>query len=200
MKGFKLFWIVIAIVSVPFSCYLGFTQGGGENLLENSGFEERGENGLPRGWRIIPAYAGKGEAIRDDQYANSGRYSLRITPNKRNTSEGFGVFMMINPSKIQGKEITISGFVRVEGIGENAAAILFKTEKENWLPLPKDTGDKFVPFSQTFSISKTVPETGLLLLVGGTKGSIWFDDLSLRVAQGPISSKPQNTRGYTEGQ
>ena len=156
----------------------------GENLLQNPGFEEKGETGFPKGWQIIPAYDGKGEATLDDQNAYAGKYSLRLKPNKKNTSEAFGVYMMLDPKKVQGKEVTISGFAKQEGLGDNAAGILFKTDKENYAIISKAQERKFIPDSKTFRISQSIPEAGVLILVQGTKGTVWFDDLSLTVSEG----------------
>jgi len=157
-----------------------------DNLPAYDGFEEKGEYNLPRNWRVIPAYEGKGEAFMDHDAVQTGNYSLRIKPNNRNTSGAFGVYRMLNADAVRGKEITISGFAKVEGIGDNKAGILFKTDVENWLILPKDTGGKFVSFSKTFSISGKSPDPGVLLLISGTKGSVWFDDLRIYEVKGPI--------------
>ncbi len=148
----------------------------GNNLLEDGGFEESDAKGLPGGWRIVPQHKGKGQAVVDTTFAHSGRYSLKLKPNKKSTSEGFGVFLMLDEDALKGKDITISGFVKAEGITDNAAVCL-STDKENWIPLPKDTKGEFVPFSKTFSLSRSISKAGLLLLVGGTRGTVWLDDL-----------------------
>jgi hypothetical protein len=138
---------------------------------------------MPIGWRIVPHYKGKGEAVVDETSVYSGRYSLKLKPNKKNTSDAFGVFIMLDKEALKGKEITISGYVRAEGIGENGAGILLNTDKKNWLMLPKNTKGKFAPFSKNFSISPKIPEAGLLLLVSGTKGTVWFDELTVNVIE-----------------
>lgn len=155
----------------------------GSNLLQNGGFEQSGAEGLPSGWRIIPHHKGKGEAVVDETFAHSGRYSLKLKPNKRNTSEGFAVFVMLDKDALEGREITISGFVKTEGAAKSAAAILLSTDKKNWLMLPKDTKETFVPFTKTFPISRSIPQAGLLLFVGGTKGAVWFDELTVNVVE-----------------
>jgi ribosomal protein L24E len=154
----------------------------GANLVLNGGFEQEGSDGLPRGWHIVPAYAGKGTAFRDGARANSGRFSLRLIPNEKNTSEAFGVFMMLDADKISGAEVTIRGTVMAESLGGNGAGILLKAKDEHWLIFPRDTGAKFVPFEKTLSIPKGISEAGLLILVGGTRGSLWVDDLHVGLA------------------
>jgi hypothetical protein len=157
------------------------------NLLTNGGFEEKGTTELPQGWQIVPAYAGKGLARSDEQTYFSGQTSLLLQPNEKNTSASFGVFQMLKPDDIKGREITISGRLKTEGIGDNTVAILLKTDQENWLPLPKDTGGQFLPFSKTFQIASSIPEAGMLLLISGTQGRVWFDDLA--VSEGKAASE-----------
>lgn len=167
----------------------------GNNLLENGGFEQPDAKGLPGGWQIVPHHKGKGQAVADTTFAHSGRYSLKLKPNKKTTSEGFGVVLMLDKDALKGKDITISGFVRAEGITGNAAVCL-STDKENWIPIPKDTKGEFVPFSKTFSLSRSISKAYLLILVGGTRGTVWLDDLVVSDGKNSVEStatKPPET-------
>ncbi|NIM99457.1 MAG: hypothetical protein GTO24_15715 [candidate division Zixibacteria bacterium] len=184
----KLF-LALLIISLSGFPTLGSIKAASDNLIENGGFEEEGGDGLPRGWQIIPNRVGRGEAIMDYKSVHSGKSSLRLKPNKRTTSEGFGIFMMLDRAKVQGKEITISGYAKLEDMRKITGAILFKTDRENWVIIPKVAENKFVPFSKTFSVATSIPEAALLLLVGGTKGSVWLDNLSLRVSFGTTSMR-----------
>jgi Tol biopolymer transport system component len=159
-----------------------------DNLSVLDGFEEKGENGLSENWRIIPAYEGKGEASMDHDNVQTGNYSLKLKPNHKNTSAAFGVFRLLNADAVKGKKITISGFTKVDGIGDNRAGILFKTDRDDWLLFPQDTGGKFVPFSKTVSVAESIPEANMLLLISGTKGSVWFDDLKVQEVGGQLES------------
>lgn len=154
--------------------------GQGGNVVRNGGFELLQANLLPDGWEIIPAYKKNGTAIADKEVINRGQHSIKIMPGKKNTSEAFGVFQMLNASELKGKEITIKGFIRTKNISDTVA-ILLNTDKENWFVLPKNTGNKFVSFNKNFSISNSISKVGLLLLVSGTTGSVWFDDISVEV-------------------
>lgn len=187
----KFFYLIIFIISTSFSYYPGSATAFGDNLVKNGDFEQKGKGGLPRGWQVVPSSVGKGNAIMDDKNVHSGQYSLRLKPNKKNTPEGFGVFMMLDSAAIHGKEVTIKGFAKIKGLGENTAAILLNTDRPNWVVIPKVAENKFVPFEKTFSISDSIPEAGLLLLVGGTKGNLWLDDLSIQVNQ---VSPPENLK------
>lgn len=155
------------------------------NFIENAGFEQEGTGGIPEGWVLSPDHAKRGKAVMDDEKAHTGKYSLMLKPGWSNTSDGFGVLMTLDSDKIRGKDVTISGYAMHEGLGKNTAAIMFKTNKMNWLVIPKNTENKFIPFSKSFS----VPDSGLddtsliFLLVGGKNGAIWFDDLSLTVGK-----------------
>jgi Tol biopolymer transport system component len=178
-------WVLLSLmmISVSFVYRPGLSAENKDNLLENGGFEVRGEDGLPRGWRIIPAYAGKGEAMMDDRSVHSGKYSLKLKPNKKNTTEAFGVVMFLDPAKLQGKEVTLSGYAKLEGMGQNATVILLKTDRENYLIIPQAIQNEFFFFSRTFSVANSIPEAALLFLVQGIRGSAWIDDLSLKVSQ-----------------
>jgi len=184
----KFFCLFFAITSIILSCYSKPDMTFAENILENPGLEEKGTKGLPAGWSVVPHHRKKGKAAQDDKNAYTGSYSLRLSPNKKNDREGFAVFRMLNIEDIRGKEVIVSGFVKVEGIGKNNAAIALKTDKANWLELPRDTGGKFVPFSKTISIAKSIPEAALLVFVTGTGGSVWLDDLKILVGKEPSAS------------
>ncbi len=183
---------------ISFSCYTTVTTLGSDNILGNPGFEEPGSEGLPKGWNILPAYKGKGQAFMDLKNMQTGKSSLRIKPNMKNTKAAFGVYRQINPDSVKGREITISGFAKVLGIGNNNAGILFKTEKENWLVLPKDTEGKFVFFSKTFKVAGSIPEANIMLLISGTEGDIWFDDLRVYDASNTFSKENEENKSKTQ--
>jgi hypothetical protein len=184
VANIKFFCLVLLIISIPSGYRIDFDKASGDNLVKNWGFEEKGEGGLPKGWRIIPAYKGKGKATLDGKSVHSGKYSLRLKPNKKNIYEAFGIFMILDPAKLQGKDVTISGFAKHNGLGEyKAAGILIETDRKNYVILPKLPENEFFHFSKTFSIANSIPAAALLLLIQGTKGSVWFDDLSLKVTK-----------------
>lgn len=148
------------------------------NLVSNGGFEEV-EGAMPRGWSVPPHMTDRGTATADTANVHGGRRSLKMVPTKRNQAEGFAVYAPLSPQALQGKQVTISGFVAVDGVGQNPVALLFKAGGENWILVSKDTAGKFVPFSRAFSVPKDATEAALLLFVGGTQGRAWFDDLSV---------------------
>ncbi len=154
------------------------------NVIENGGFEQEGDKNLPSGWQIIPSSAGKGKSFMDSDTVHTGRYSLRIKPNRKNTREGYGVLTSIDPSLIQGKEITISGYAKIENIKKNTAAILFNTDRKTWIVIPKVNEDEFVYFSKSMKIAESIPEALLFIFVAGQTGGIWIDDLALEVRSG----------------
>lgn len=163
----------------------------GANVVRNGGFEQVEAGALPNGWQIVPAYKAKGNAAADETTRHGGQYSLKLTPNSKNSSAAYGVFQMLDAAGLKGKEITISGFVRVEGVS-STPGILLDTGKENWLILPQNTGRKFVSFNKAFSISKSISKAGLLLLVSGTTGNVWFDDVT--VGTGEESSAQEDVQ------
>jgi len=181
-KSTLFFFLIILFTNV--ACSSISTGATGTNYLGNPDFEEKGKNNLPSGWSVVPAYEGKGDASIDQESVKTGKYSLKLKPNHRNTSAAFGVFKLLNADAVKGKKITISGFAKVEGIGENRAGILFKTDRDEWLLFPQDTGGKFISFSKTISVSQSIPEANMLLLISGTKGSVWFDDLKVQTVDG----------------
>ncbi len=192
-------YLFIAIILASFSCYAAPDTTFAENILENPGFEEKGTDGLPKGWSVVPHHVEKGSATQDDQNAHEGAYSLKLSPNKKNDKEGFAVFRMLNIEDIGGQKVTIRGFVKVEGIGKNNAAIALKTDKANWLKLPSDTGGKFVSLSKTISIAKSIPEAAILVFVTGTGGSVWLDDLEILVGREPSASEKKKIQITAQG-
>lgn len=103
--------------------------------------------------------------------------------------------MLLNADAVKGKKVTISGFTKVEGIGNNRAGILFKTDRDDWILFPQDTGGKFVPFSKIISVAESIPEANMLLLVSGTKGTVWFDDLKVQAADGRLEDAGGPSQG-----
>lgn len=183
------FWTALIMISILLYSHQGYAQGTGENILVNGGFEENGEHGLPGGWQIMPNHGGRGKAVMDDRKVHSGNFSLKLEPNRKNTPEGFGVFMKLNPEAVKGREVTISGYARLDGMGRNPAGILFKTDRANWLIIPQAVQNEFFFFSKTFTIADSIPEAFLFFIAGGTKGSAWLDDLSLSITRRGSPSK-----------
>lgn len=165
----------------------------GGNILPNGGFEKPGAGGLPLDWRVMPNFASHGSAAMDGKFVHSGRFSLKLSPNWRDNSDGFGVFLPLNPQEVEGREVTISGYARLEGMGKNPAGLLFKTDKANWLIFLQAVQNRFFFFSRTFQVSKSIPEASLCFMVGGKTGSAWIDDLSVTVASAQ-AGKPGTLR------
>jgi hypothetical protein len=183
--------LFLAAAAIAFSCYsppdtasagkVSAQDASTQYLLEDVDFEDAAESGLPVGWAVVPHHREKGATTRDDRNAYSGRHSLKISPNRRNDAEGFGVFKMLNAPDLKGNDVTISGYVRAEGLGKSNVAVVLKTNKANWIKLPSETKGRFVPFSKTISVADSIPEAALLVMVGGTRGSVWLDDLKVLV-------------------
>jgi hypothetical protein len=92
IRAGALWWVALLCMLIPLHESVGSAGTASGNILSNGGFEERGEKGLPSGWQIMPERDGKGDAVLDTKSVHSGTYSLKISPNKRNSAEGFGVF------------------------------------------------------------------------------------------------------------
>ena len=58
----KFRYLLFAITGLIFFCYSGPDMASAENILENSGFEEKGTAGLPEGWNVVPHHMKKGAA------------------------------------------------------------------------------------------------------------------------------------------
>jgi hypothetical protein len=153
----------------------------GRDVPLKEDFEENGRKGLPEGWHIMPGHSGRGRAVIDRTIFHSGKGSLRLSPGRGNKAEGFGVFIILNPETIKGKKVTISGYARLEGMGTEPAALLLKTDKDNWLILPQKVQKKFFHFSKTFAVSDRVSKGYLFFIAGGKKGSVWLDDLLITI-------------------
>ncbi len=165
----------------------------GGNLLANGGFEQPGSNGLPEGWSLMPNRNGRGEARLDTEHVYSGKYSLRLAPNKHNTDEGFGVFTYLNPADLKGKEITISGRAMMAGLGSSGAGLLLKTDRDDWIIFPESVQNQFVEFRKTLQLGPQFSQAYLFFIVGGKTGAAWLDDLSVTsegAAKGAAAAKP----------
>jgi hypothetical protein len=196
----KILYLVMAILVINSGCYSGaektsdrdILENPGEarielvenNIIENGGFEQKGEKDFPVGWQPFPANARRGKAFMDSKTVYSGKYSLRFKPTKRNTRGGFGVYTRLDPFLIKGKEITISGYAKIENIRINTAVIFLKTDRTSLLVIPKGTEDKFVGFSKSIKIADSIPEATLFIFVAGKKGGVWIDNLSLEITPG----------------
>ena len=163
-------------------CMVGYPAYGAMNSVVNGGFEDV-EGTMPRGWTVPPHLAERGSATVDTANVHSGRRSLMLAPNGRNTPEGFAVYAPLDAAALQGKEVTVSGYVAVEGV-VGTVAVAFKAGGVNWIPVSKETGGKFVVFAKTFSAPQSASEAALLLFVTGTRGRVWFDDLSVTSGSG----------------
>ena len=167
------------------------------NLLFNAGFEQAGEDGLPQGWHFMPNREGRGMVGLDTQNVHSGSHSVRLSPNAKNTEEGFGIFTQLDPELLKGKAITISGYAMMQGLSGPGAGVMLKTDRDNWLIFPQSGENKFVAFSKTFQISSNASEAYLFLIVGGKAGTVWVDDLSIRANQYPSATSTQAPKALT---
>jgi Tol biopolymer transport system component len=145
-------------------------------------FEGEGLKTWAGRWEVIPSAAGKGVVEMDSKAFHSAPYSLKITPNKNNTYEGFGVFKALDVASLQGMEVTVSAYAKAVGLEDDAAAgILLKTDKQNWVVIPRVEDGDFVRVDKSFIISDSIPEAVLLVLVNSKKGKVWIDDLDVSV-------------------
>lgn len=189
---YKFFWAALAILLTSYS-HQCFAKADNVNILIDGGFEEKGEHGLPKGWQIMPNHGGRGKAVMDEGHVHSGKFSIRLSPGRGNRDEGFGVFMKLDTEAVRGKKITISGHARLEGMGKNPAAVLFKADRDNWLVIPQAVQNKFFFFSKTYKVADSASQAFLFIITGGKKGSVWIDDLSL-TAKGALSPDYTETR------
>ena len=133
----------------------------------------------------------------DTQNVHSGSHSVRLSPNAKNTEEGFGIFTQLDPELLKGKAITISGYAMMQGLSGPGAGVMLKTDRDNWLIFPQSGENKFVAFSKTFQISSNASEAYLFLIVGGKAGTVWVDDLSIRANQYPSATSTQAPKPLT---
>ncbi len=176
--------LVVALVTGP----------PGRNVLDNGGFE-KGAPDEPNGWRktFNPQLAKGLTFVRDSKSAKEGKWSARITNEDPSNKTFVSFTQRLSDADLQdltGKTVELSGVIRTEGAA--FAAIWFQVFGEGDADLLRlecpDGGATGTAAWKRVSAKAEVPAGGtgaLARVVIRGKGTAWFDDVALRVVEGP---------------
>jgi len=185
-----------------FCCGIAATMSGqGRNLLQNPGFENANGN-LPSSWNLDDSAKSKGQ-VGIEGRAHSGRNSLRLNPNNRNTDDGnlFGVAQLIPAREFVGRRLNIRAAMRVNG-GAVAQVIAFSISAQfrplsNAIIAVSDQRSDFEEVSGSFEVDREAAQILVGCVVKGTRGQAWFDDVVL-TADGNAAVRLPNSMARTE--
>ena len=162
------------------------TEKGPASFGKNMNFEEKSRTGLAKDW----SGGNKGYVISlDDQNPHSGTSCGKISSNLN--TERFGTFLQsIKPDGLRGKRIEYTGYLRTNVEGEGAGQLWMRIDADR-KPVGFDNmSDRQVQGKTDWKQYKIVldvpPEATLItfgLMMSG-KGSVWADDLELKVVDG----------------
>lgn len=179
---------------------------GQTNLLKNAGFEE-GQGKRAAHWEPAKTAGKKGVAERSDERAHSGRYSLRISPNKNNrgsdiTSDPIGAGQGFPAKEFLGRRVTVSAWLSASG-GATATVAVYAIGR---------SGPRFVELNRAssprewerLSAELEIPASGIdflvvLCLAKGTSGHAVIDDVSLTMEGSAAAAPPPAGETVTQG-
>ena len=160
-------------------------------LLTILGFEGAAPvTALPRGWRSAASI----ETSIDTVVIHGGLQSLRIERNATSANTFTPVSTTI-PVDFTGRQITLRGYLRVEGVKGNASLWLREDSDGSMVSFANSEDQHFAGTAdwKQFSIAIPAKEEAATLsagvLLSGT-GRAWFDDLELLVDGQTIASAP----------
>lgn len=169
------------------------------NILANPGFEEQ-DGSLPRGWTFEDRVKHKGDVSLDSTNVHSGKFSLRLTPNRDNTEDllALGVGQGFPIARFRGRTMRVSAWMMAKGAAVAVVGLYAITKQGRILEEVTLTRASDDPGSNLRESALDVPkgdEAFLLVLncqVAGTSGAAFFDDVS--VAEGSLADPESHVR------
>lgn len=151
----------------------------------NPGFEKvkTGEK-MPEGWGT----AGAGYTIRiDDTVKKSGNNSLMLEAPAEKKEGDVGIATLSFPSGYEGKEIELSGYIKLENVTDGFAGLWLRIDGENGVlqfdnMMARDI--KGTADWTKYTIKLPLPADGERILMGALltgKGKMWVDDLEVKI-------------------
>lgn len=147
----------------------------------NFGFEKNGEE-LIQKWDDFgsPEYL----ISLDSLNCNSGKYSALIEHNSGNKSD-FKALAFTLPENYEGKEITLSGYIKTENVTNGFAGLWMRIDPNVAFDNMYDRGVTGTTDWTKYEITLSMdPEKTQQIVFGGMlvgKGKMWLDDLSLSI-------------------
>jgi alpha-L-arabinofuranosidase len=159
------------------------SQGRGEELLRNGGFEDGGTP-APASWTRDMAKTGKmGRVSQDRGRFHSGRASLKMEPSNQNSaSEPLSIGQIFPAGAYRGRRVRLSGYVIAEGGAMGVLGMLsIVGGRPANLSSTQPTGGTDWALQQTVYDVPNDPnvQLGVICMAGGRSGAVWFDDVSV---------------------
>lgn len=149
-----------------------------QKKVENLNFEAV-ENNFPKIWNPIKGNSGK--VYTDIDEKQEGKTSVAI----ENEKEGFSGIMYTLPENYDGKEITVSGFIKTQNITEGYASLWMRIDPEVAFKNMQDLNINGTSDWKKYEISlKLSPNDTKKIIVGALlsgKGKMWVDNLQITI-------------------
>lgn len=149
-----------------------------QKKVENLNFEAV-ENNFPKLWNPIKSNSGK--VYTDINEKQEGKTSVAI----ENEKEGFSGIMYTLPENYEGKEITVSGFIKTQNITEGYASLWMRIDPEVAFKNMQDLNIKGTNDWKRYEISlKLSPNDTKKIVMGAMlsgKGKMWIDNLQITI-------------------
>lgn len=185
-KGPSVFlkpWLLLCL-SLLFSVQSAYSQLRIKDAF-NLGFEAiNSKDELPQKWFLW----GQNYAITPDSLQKvSGRYSLLIQPSAQRKEGHFGSPAVSVPAIYQGKEIELTGFLKLDNVQEGSAGLLLRIDGKNGTLQFDNMQNRKIQGTadwKKYSVKLPLPPNAETIFVAalhtGT-GKVWVDDLDLKI-------------------
>lgn len=176
-------WIILFFTVV----LMAACQSGGNRSALNLDFEQV-EEGLPMGWE---SYGRRGYSVcLDSVIVQNGKYSISIVHNGGDFE--FKTWSYLIPDVYDGKQITLSGYIKTENVTDGFAGL--------WMSIDPEVGEEdmhqqgvtgttdWTKYEITLDMD---PSRAMQTSVGGIlvgKGKMWLDNLSITIDGKDIST------------
>lgn len=175
--------------------------GQGSNLIKNGGFEEGGGR-VPNGWIFEDRVAHKGTVSLQRTWVHSGKYGLRLAPNKENRTAllPLAIGQALPAEPYRGKTMYVSGWVGAEG-GAVGVVGLYAIRGDGQILASvrlQGSGQKGLEFKEATLQVPASSDVALLIFncsVDGTSGTAYFDDVFVGLASQPGSAATPSGAG-----
>lgn len=179
----KIRYLFLIITTVLQACT---TKENGDNF--NFSFEIH-EKGLPTGWDIFgnadyPVYL-------DSTVFKDGKISVSIESKEGEAPEQYKIISFNLPDNYDGKEITLSGYIKTENVTEGYAGLCLRIDPRIGFNYMDDKGVTGTTDWTKYEISLPLkPSETKLIVVGAIftgKGKMWIDDMQVKIGGKDIS-------------
>lgn len=183
----------LSVVMLVCSVQLANCQNATEHAGFNLGFEKINQENYPDKWNLW----GNGYKITPDSSQKfSGNYSVRIEPVGEWKKGLFGSPHIAIPAKYSGKEIELTGYLKLDNVQNGEAGLLLRIDGKNGSLQFDNMQNRNTHGTidwKKYSIKLPLPEEAVTIYVAalhtGT-GTVWADNFELKIDGKDFSSAP----------